>query len=121
MRSWLPPVKKMPVARSMRSRRLFSSQSRRVSKSIDSAAAAPRSPEDLLVARPGVEQAAGGREDDDVGVFAAAELDEAAQDAAVVFLFLGTADRNDPAALFTVGHLAWTHQFEPFWDWECGW
>ena len=42
-RSWLPPVKKMPVARSSRSSRPGSWQSRRVSKSITETRAAPMS------------------------------------------------------------------------------
>ena len=43
-RSWLPPVKKTPLARCRRSMRLVSSQSRRVSKSMAVTRAAPRSP-----------------------------------------------------------------------------
>ena len=42
-RSWLPPVKKMPVACSRRSSRFGSWQSRRVSKSMDVTRAAPSS------------------------------------------------------------------------------
>ena len=42
-RSWLPPVKKMPLASSMRRRRPGSWQSRRVSKSMTVTRAAPRS------------------------------------------------------------------------------
>jgi len=42
--SWLPPVKKTPVARLRRSRRPLSSASRRVSKSSEQALRAPISP-----------------------------------------------------------------------------
>jgi len=42
-RSWLPPVKKMPLAASMRLRRPCSWQSRRVSKSMTVTRAAPMS------------------------------------------------------------------------------
>jgi hypothetical protein len=42
-RSWLPPVKKMPVASSSRLSRFASWQSRRVSKSITDTRAAPSS------------------------------------------------------------------------------
>ncbi len=42
-RSWLPPVKKMPLASSMRWRRFGSWQSRRVSKSMTETRAAPSS------------------------------------------------------------------------------
>jgi hypothetical protein len=67
--------------------------------------------EDALVTRPGIGQPAGGGDHHDVGLVAAAQFDEAAQDARVVLLFLRPADRNDPAALIAVGHFAWAHFF----------
>ena len=62
--------------------------------------------EDLLVAGTGLVHAAGGGDDDDVGFLAARGAHEALEDAAVVFLILGAADRDDPAAGLTVRNFA---------------
>ena len=108
-RSWLPPVKKMPVASSSRCRRFGSWQSRRVSKSITGDARCAELAKQRFVARPGLVHLAGGRDHDDVGILAAGNLDEAAQDAPIVLLVLRAADRDDPAARFAFGNSAWTH------------
>ena len=63
--------------------------------------------EQLLVAWTGVLEPAGGRDDRDVGLAAAAQFDETLQDARVGVLVLGTADRDDPATLVPVDGLAW--------------
>ena len=68
--------------------------------------------EDLLVALAGIGELARGRYDDDVGIGAAAQVDEPLEDARVVLFFLGAADRNDPAALAAVADLAGTHAAE---------
>ena len=65
--------------------------------------------EDFLVAGAGFSQLAGRRDHHDIGVPAAAEADEALEDAGVVFLVLGAADRNDPTSFATIGDLAGTH------------
>src|SRR5690606_41198730 len=67
----------------------------------------PHLAEQRLVVAPALAQAAGGGNDHDVGVGAAAQFDEARQDARVGVLVLGAADRNDPAALLPVGGPAW--------------
>src|SRR6185437_16072088 len=51
--------------------------------------------ENLFVARSGLVHAARGRDDDDVGRRAARDAYEALEDAAVIFLILCAADRND--------------------------
>ena len=68
--------------------------------------------EQLLVARPGLVHAAGGGDHDDVGVLAPGDAHEALEDAAVIFLILGAADRNDPAAL-SVLELCWASVTTP--------
>ncbi len=65
-RSWLPPVKKMPLASSRRCSRPGSWQSRRVSKSMTVTRARAEVLEDFLVARSGLVHAARGRNHDDV-------------------------------------------------------
>ncbi len=54
--------------------------------------------EQLFVARPGLGQAAGGGNHDDVGVAVARDTHEPLEDVAVVLFVLGAADRDDPAA-----------------------
>ena len=66
--------------------------------------------EQLDVARPGGAQPAGGGNDHDIGLRAAAQFDETGEDGPVVLFFLCAADRNDPAAFFTLGDFAWTHE-----------
>src|SRR4029079_12129714 len=62
--------------------------------------------EHLLIARPGLVHAAGGGDDDKVGVLTPRDPHEALEDAAVIFLILCATDRNDLAALLTVGNSA---------------
>ena len=62
-----------------------------------------------FVARPGLVHLAGGRDHYDVGILAAGNLDEPAQDAPIVFLVFRAADRDDPAARCAFDNLTWTH------------
>ena len=66
--------------------------------------------ENFLVTRTRVHQPAGGGQHDDACLRTAAEVDEALQDLRIVFLFLATADWNDPASGGTVWNLARAHQ-----------
>jgi hypothetical protein len=50
--------------------------------------------------------AARGGDHDDIGIFAAGDMYEALEDAAIVFLILGAADRYNPTAFFALGNLA---------------
>ncbi len=100
-RSWLPPVKKMPVASSRRRSRPGSWRRARVEVQRGDAGGAELA-EELLVARAGLVQPARGRDDDDVRVAAARDAHEAPQDVAIAFLVLGAADRDDPAACRTI-------------------
>ena len=63
-------------------------------------------PEELFVARTGLVHAARGGNDDDIGVVAAGDCNEALEDVAIVFLILGAADRHNPTACFAVGNFA---------------
>jgi len=62
--------------------------------------------EHLLVSRAGLVHAAGGRNDDDVGVLASRDAHKALEDPPVVFLILRSADRNNPSTPLTVGNFA---------------
>ena len=108
-RSWLPPVKKMPLAsRDARKAARFLAVAARVEVH-DVDAARAELAEELLVALAGLVRAARGRDHDDVGVVAAGLAHEAREDARVVFLVLGAADRNDAAARLAFGDPAWAH------------
>ncbi len=99
-RSWLPPVKKMPVASRMRVEPalLLAVAARVEVHDVDALSA--ELAEDFLVALAGLVRAARGRDHDDVGVPAPGDLHEAREDLRVVFLVLGAADRDDvPAGL----------------------
>ena len=65
--------------------------------------------EDLFVAVAGLVEPARGRDHRDLGTAAAAQLEEAAQHAAIVPLVLGSADGHDPAPLPALGDPARTH------------
>ena len=95
-RSWLPPVRKMPVALRM-ARAAFSSLAwARVIAWIVPDLGHAELAEDLLVARAGLHaQRGGGRDHDDVRVAPAGERGEAAQDDAVADLVLRAADDDD--------------------------
>ncbi len=70
-----------------------------------------------LVTRAGVRELARGRDHDDFGLVAAADVDETAQDAGLGRrLFFGAADRDDPSAHAFGGDLAGAHCvfFAPF-------
>ena len=62
--------------------------------------------EHLLVARARLVHAAGGGNDDDVGLRSARDAHEALENPAVVLLVLRTADRNDPATRVASGDFA---------------
>src|SRR6266436_47710 len=62
--------------------------------------------EHLLVARAGLVHAAGGGDDDDVGLLGARDAHEALEDPAVILLVLRTADRNNPTTPVAIGDFA---------------
>ncbi len=114
--SWLPPVKKMPVAsvRRCKPARFLAVAARVEIHHVD----APRAEfaEQFFVARPGFVRAARGRDHDDVGDLAAGLAHEAGEDARVVFLVLGAADRHDRSAHFAFRNAARTHGQPPSTD-----
>ena len=67
----------------------------------------PELAKQFFVAWPGLIQSARSRDDHDVRRRASRHRDETREDAAIILLILGPADRNDPAPCFAFRNFAW--------------